>query len=94
VHGLQLEMPGHGNAPDGPVGLFVRPQDLRLVEDGQAGWPARVVSVQRSGPRLRLHVQLADGTPLELELPASTPVPATGAGVVLQPAYFGVFAAT
>ena len=93
VHGLQLEMPGHGNAPDGPVGLFVRPQDLRLVEDGQAGWPARVVSVQRSGPRLRLHVQLADGTPLELELPASTPVPATGAGIVLQPAYFGVFAA-
>ncbi|SEK64630.1 sulfate transport system ATP-binding protein [Pseudoxanthomonas sp. GM95] len=91
VQGLQLEVPAGSRAPDGPVSLFVRPQDLRLVEAGQAGWSATVSSVQRSGPRLRLHVQLGDGTPLELELPASAQVPQPGQPVLLQPAFFGVF---
>jgi len=93
VHGLSLAVPEHGGAPDGPVEVFVRPQDLLLVDEAQDGWPAAVVSVLRSGPRLRLHARLGDGTPLELELPAATPEPRVGAQVRLQPARFGVFQA-
>jgi sulfate transport system ATP-binding protein len=94
VHGLQLAVPAGASALDGPVELFVRPQDLRLVDAGQPGWPARVVSVLRRGPRLRLHAQLADGTPVELELPATLVVPQNGAPVWLQPVRFGVFQAS
>ena len=85
---------GHNVAAlaDGAVALFVRPQDLQPVAPGQGGWQAQVESVQRSGPRQRIHARLDDGTPLELELPAATESVQVGERVGLVPARWGAFA--
>jgi sulfate/thiosulfate transport system ATP-binding protein len=80
----------------GGVELYVRPEDLQLVQDGP-GWQATVVATQRSGPRVRLRARLDDsGGEVELELPAGQfyPPHETGTTVRLAPARFGVFAAT
>lgn len=91
VHGRWLPLPAGVSVADGPVELFVRPQDLRLVQADQPGWSATVASVLRSGPHVRLHAQLADGTPLELELPAAGQVPQVGSQVHVGALRFGVF---
>jgi sulfate transport system ATP-binding protein len=91
--GATLARPEDATTGDGPVTVFVRPQDLQLAQPGQDGWQATVLSLVRSGPRLRLHVQLADGTALELELPATAQVPRQGEAVLLRAARFGVFSA-
>jgi sulfate transport system ATP-binding protein len=54
----------------GPAELFVRPRDLIVADDPQAGIPARVVAVRRTGPARRAELFLADGLPnVEIELP-------------------------
>ncbi|WJI16757.1 sulfate/molybdate ABC transporter ATP-binding protein [Pseudoxanthomonas winnipegensis] len=92
VGGLALAAPQGDALADGAVALFVRPQDLQPVAPGQGGWQAQVESVQRSGPRQRIHARLDDGTPLELELPAATESVQVGERVGLVPARWGVFA--
>ncbi|WP_288729434.1 sulfate ABC transporter ATP-binding protein [uncultured Pseudoxanthomonas sp.] len=92
VGGLALAAPQGDALADGAVALFVRPQDLQPVAPGQGGWQAQVESVQRSGPRQRIHARLDDGTPLELELPAATESVQVGARVGLVPARWGAFA--
>ncbi|TAA10743.1 sulfate/molybdate ABC transporter ATP-binding protein [Pseudoxanthomonas winnipegensis] len=92
VGGLALAAPQGDALADGAVALFVRPQDLQPVAPGQGGWQAQVESVQRSGPRQRIHARLDDGTPLELELPAATESVQVGARVGLVPTRWGAFA--
>ncbi|WP_379653664.1 sulfate/molybdate ABC transporter ATP-binding protein [Pseudoxanthomonas sp. UC19_8] len=92
VGGLELPVPQGDALADGAVALFVRPQDLQPVAPGQGGWQAQVESVQRSGPRQRIHARLDDGTPLELELPAATESVQVGERVGLVPARWGAFA--
>ncbi|RZZ89049.1 sulfate/molybdate ABC transporter ATP-binding protein [Pseudoxanthomonas winnipegensis] len=92
VGGLELAAPQGDALADGAVALFVRPQDLQPVAPGQGGWQAQVESVQRSGPRQRIHARLDDGTPLELELPAATESVQVGERVGLVPARWGAFA--
>ncbi|MEP6906657.1 MAG: sulfate/molybdate ABC transporter ATP-binding protein [Pseudoxanthomonas sp.] len=82
-------MPGQG-----AVEVFVRPEHLQITEDNQ-GWPATVLSSQRSGARQRVWARLnGHQAELEVELPAgagqSTHV--TGAEIRLRPTHFGVFA--
>ena len=83
-----------GAAPgDGPLDLFVRPEDLRL---GTGGWPATIVASQRSGPRLRLRARLeeGEGQEVELELPVDAErVHPPGSRVDVLPVRFGAFPA-
>ncbi|MCD7099799.1 sulfate/molybdate ABC transporter ATP-binding protein [Stenotrophomonas sp. MMGLT7] len=92
VAGLSLPVQGSGADADGPVELYVRPEDL---VPGEQGWPATVVSSLRSGPRLRLRARLEDGRELDVELPASEDAAhyAPGAHLHLAARRYGVFAA-
>ncbi len=94
LHAEGAVLPTAGRARgDGAAELFVRPEDLRIDPAGQ-GWPATVLSGQRSGPRLRLRAQL-DGSrqEVELELPAHEQAREAGQPVHLRPARFGWFPA-
>ena len=94
VAGLDLAAPGAA-AGQGAVELYVRPEHLQLTGTRE-GWPATVLSSQRSGPRQRLWARLHAGdTEVEIELPAGgeAPVHAPGSEVRLAATRFGVFAA-
>jgi len=94
VAGLDLAAPGAA-AGQGAVELYVRPEHLQLSETRE-GWPATVLSSQRSGPRQRLWARLHAGdTEVEIELPAGVdaPVHAAGSEVTLAATRFGVFSA-
>jgi sulfate/thiosulfate transport system ATP-binding protein len=97
VAGLELPVAAPSSLDrTGGVQLYVRPEDLRLVQEGP-GWQATVLATQRSGPRVRLRARLdSGGGEVELELPAGQAGPQHEAGtaVRLAPARFGVFAAT
>ncbi|KAB7762515.1 sulfate/molybdate ABC transporter ATP-binding protein [Xanthomonas sp. LMG 12461] len=91
VGGLALPAPSTPLS-SGPVELYVRPEDLA---PGNEGWAATVLSIQRSGPRLRLRAQLAHGhDEVEVELPAGEGAPdyAPGQPLHLRARRFGVFA--
>jgi sulfate transport system ATP-binding protein len=90
-----LSLPVDASTPDeGPLDLFVRPEDLRL---GAGGWPATVVASQRSGPRLRVRARLeeGEGQEVELELPVDAErAHPPGSQVALSPLRYGTFPAT
>lgn len=90
VAGRSLPWP-QGAPEAGEVALFVRPEDL-VLEEG--GWPATVVSTQRSGARLRLRARL-DGAAeeVEVDLPAAGAAFAAGQPLRLAARRYGVFAA-
>jgi sulfate transport system ATP-binding protein len=81
--------------PAGPVDVYVRPDDLRVVESDDAGFEAVVRSVQRTGPLVRLSAQLAKGgVRIEFELPHPDPeikVWERGERIRLRPARFSIF---
>ena len=82
-----------GPTGEGEVELFVRPEHLQLTT-GEEGWPATILSSQRSGARQRVWALLRDSqTEVEVELPAGPvrPVHAAGAEIRLQATHFGVF---
>jgi len=76
----------------GEAEVFVRPEDLRLVDDGK-GWPATIIGSQRNGPRLRLRARLEAGDEVEIELPSDREGAATGPGrtIHLAPKRYGWF---
>ncbi|MBO9875014.1 MULTISPECIES: sulfate/molybdate ABC transporter ATP-binding protein [Xanthomonas] len=91
VGGLALPAPSTPLS-SGPVELYVRPEDLA---PGSEGWAATVLSIQRSGPRLRLRAQLAHGhDEVEVELPAGEGASdyAPGQPLHLRARRYGVFA--
>ena len=77
VRGREIYLPGAHQPvvtdsihPAGPVDLYVRPGDLRLADAGAPGIAARVVSVQRTGPIVRVSAAVvANGAELSIELP-------------------------
>ncbi|MGX5729795.1 sulfate/molybdate ABC transporter ATP-binding protein [Pseudoxanthomonas beigongshangi] len=92
LHAEGTVLPAAGRAHgDGAAELFVRPEDLRIDPSG-LGWPATVLSGQRSGPRLRLRAQLAGSRQeVEVELPAHGQTHEAGQPLHLVPARFGWF---
>ena len=55
---------------NGPATVYVRPADLRVVDNGEAGLPVTVLDVQRTGPIVRANVAVqATGQQLSVELP-------------------------
>ena len=92
LHAAGLPLVAHGEGGEGDAEVFVRPEDLRLV-DGEAGWPATVIGSQRNGPRLRLRARLESGNEVEIELPADRESVSTKPGqpVRLAPKRFGWF---
>ncbi|MEO6517911.1 MAG: sulfate/molybdate ABC transporter ATP-binding protein [Pseudoxanthomonas sp.] len=93
VAGLRLPAPA-GLQGQGAMELYVRPEHLRLVHTPEAGWPATVLTSQRSGARQRVRARLRDSdAEIEFELPAGlgTPTHAVGAQLTLGATHFGVF---
>ena len=93
LNGLTLE--AIGNPPNGPVDVYVRPHDLRLVEDTTPGLDATVKLVQRTGPYVRASAELAHlRARVEIELAHLDPLVALlkpGAAVRLLPMAYGLF---
>jgi len=74
---------------EGEVALYVRPEDLALADEG---WPATVVSTQRSGARLRLRARLEAGADeVEVDLPAAGAAFQAGQPLRLAARRYGVF---
>lgn len=92
LHAAGLPLEAHGAGGEGDAEVFVRPEDLQLVDDG-GGWPATVIGAQRNGPRLRLRARLESGNEVEIELPADRESVSTkpGQAVRLAPKRFGWF---
>ncbi|ROH85984.1 sulfate/molybdate ABC transporter ATP-binding protein [Stagnimonas aquatica] len=99
VQGGKLKINGLSLNTDSPlsgaVEIYVRPHDLRIVEDSSPGLDARVLSVQRTGPFVRAGAKLAhDGTRVDIELSHLDPLTAAlvpGAQLRLLPAIYGLF---
>jgi sulfate/thiosulfate transport system ATP-binding protein len=92
VAGLELSA-ASATAGHGEVELFVRPEHLQISAGGE-GWPATIVSSQRSGARQRVWARLSGHqTEVEVELPAGAgrQTHAPGAEIRLQPTHFGLF---
>jgi putative spermidine/putrescine transport system ATP-binding protein len=64
------DVPLQGDAPDGPVELFVRPENVRLVADGE-GVPASVLESTFLGSFRRTLVRTQDGVLVRVQHPAS-----------------------
>ncbi|CAN4280134.1 sulfate/molybdate ABC transporter ATP-binding protein [Pseudoxanthomonas sp. LjRoot125] len=92
LHAAGLPLTAQGVRGQGEAEVFVRPEDLRLVDDG-VGWPAIIVGVQRNGPRLRIRARLDAGDQVEIELPSGFDGPAThtGQAIRLAPKRYGWF---
>ena len=92
VAGLELSSPA-GSSGEGSAEVFVRPEHLQISQ-GNEGWPATVLSNQRSGSRQRLLARLhAQEVEVEVELAAGAE-PArhqAGAHIGLVPTRYGVF---
>jgi sulfate transport system ATP-binding protein len=93
VAGLPLQPRGH--AGEGNAEVYVRPEDLHLVDAADTrAWPATIIAAQRTGPRLRLRARLSGSdVEVDVELPADREGGATAAGqaVRLAPKRFGWF---
>ena len=92
VAGLELSSPP-GSSGEGLAEVFVRPEHLQISQ-GNEGWPATVLSNQRSGPRQRLLARLnAQEVEVEVELAAGIEAARhqAGAHIGLVPTRYGVF---
>ena len=92
LHAAGLPLAVRGAGGRGEAEVYVRPEDLRLVDDGK-GWPATIIGSQRNGPRLRLRARLEVGHEVEIELPSDREGVATGPGkkIHLAPKRYGWF---
>ncbi len=67
--GAEHPLTGDQIFPGGEVAVYVRPGDVRLAGADPAAIPARVIDLQRTGPRVTAQAELSDGTRLFMELP-------------------------
>jgi sulfate/thiosulfate transport system ATP-binding protein len=75
VHGMPVVgegilLPRVAAGRDGPISVYVRPHDLEVTHrrNGHPCWPARIARLIRLGGLAHLNVDLADGTPLRVQL--------------------------
>jgi sulfate transport system ATP-binding protein len=84
--------------PAGPVDVYVRPHDLRVVEETSPGLEATIKTVQRTGAIVRLITQLKhNGETIEVELSHLDPYAIdrkAGESIRLLPAIYGLFPRT
>jgi len=89
-------------APDGfrrgPVDVYARPADFRVVGEDPAAIEGRIVETQRTGALVRLTVSLAaeagKGRTVEIEVPNPDPemkVWLAGERIRLRPAHFSLY---
>ena len=81
--------------PPGPVSVYARATDFRVVGEDAAAVSGRVLETQRTGVLLRLTVQLDGGGPVvEIEIPQPDPeikVWLAGDVIRLRPAHFSLY---
>jgi ABC-type Fe3+/spermidine/putrescine transport system ATPase subunit len=78
--GTVEQLPGLATArPDGPAALVLRPENLRIAEDG-LGWSGQVLFATADGPTMELELDAGLGEPLRAVLPrrAGEAAPAPG----------------
>jgi sulfate transport system ATP-binding protein len=83
----------------GPVDVYARPADFRVVGEDPAAIEGRIVETQRTGALVRLTVSLAadpagDGRTVEIEVPNPDPemkVWRAGERIRLRPAHFSLY---
>jgi sulfate/thiosulfate transport system ATP-binding protein len=78
----------------GPVDIYARPADFRVVEDDPAAIEGKVLEVQRTGALVRLAVSLLDRQAVEIEIPQPDPemrVWQPGDRIRLRPAHFSLY---
>jgi sulfate transport system ATP-binding protein len=76
VHGRNLFLVGteqpiatDSSHPNGPVDVYVRPEDLRAADSGTPGVEVKLLTVQRTGPTVRATAEMVGGIPLNITLP-------------------------
>lgn len=93
-----LELETHSIQPAGNVDVYVRPHDIRLVEDHSPGLNATVQTVQKTGALIRVAAGLdATDQRIEIELSHLDPLAQqlkTGSTVRIFPASYGLFGQT
>ncbi|WP_439639372.1 sulfate/molybdate ABC transporter ATP-binding protein [Nevskia sp.] len=96
LNGATAVLAEAGAAPEGPVNVYTRPNELRIADSGDAAaLSGTVVEIQRTGLLLRLGVQLlSSGETIEIELP--NPDPAVqrwqlGDAIRVRPARYSLF---
>ena len=98
INGINLAISTERHPPAGAVDVYVRPHDLRLVEDASPGLAATVRSVQRTGAVVRLLAGLDhSGESVEIELSHLDPFALnrrSGDKVRVLPAIYGLFPRT
>lgn len=78
----------------GPVQVYARPGDFRVVQHDPAALSGVVVEAQRTGVLVRLGIKLQDGQLIEIEIPQPDPeiqVWGEGDAIEVRPAHFSVF---
>jgi sulfate transport system ATP-binding protein len=96
LNGARAVLATAGATPEGPVHVYTRPNELRLVDAGDvAALAGRLLETQRTGRLLRLNVELlSSGERVEVELPHPEPgatQPAIGSTVHLRPTHYSLY---
>jgi sulfate transport system ATP-binding protein len=75
LNGATATLATAGAEPEGPVNVYTRPNELRVVgDDDAAALAGKVIETQRTGLLLRLGVKLlSSGDVIEIELPHPDP---------------------
>ncbi len=98
IDGTHVTLESDSIHPAGPVDVYVRPHDLRVVEETSPGLEATIKTVQRTGAIVRLIAELKhNGEPIEVELSHLDPHAINrkaGEGIRLLPAIYGLFPRT
>jgi sulfate transport system ATP-binding protein len=93
--GAAAPLDSAGDLAAGPVDIYARPRDFRMVVDDPAAVDGQVLEVQRTGVLMRLTAALAsNGHAIEIEIPHPDPemkVWSKGDTVRLRPAHFSLY---
>jgi len=98
IDGTNLTLESDSIHPTGAVDIYVRPHDLRVVEEASPGLEANIKTVQRTGAIVRLIAQLKhNGEIIEVELSHLDPSAIdrkAGESIRVLPAIYGLFPRT
>jgi glycerol transport system ATP-binding protein len=93
VAGAPLTLPQAVTAPQGAknLELGVRPEFVRLCNDGETGLPVHIVKVEDVGRHRIVHADLK-GHDVKLMVPEGQPVPQEGVSIQFDPAGINIYA--